>query len=149
MADKPKFMMQTYIRCTQDALWDALIDPDAFQHYDFLQQTAKRDGDKVTYMMPDGDVTLHTVDLEMTPKTKLVTTFEPTWAPDAPPSQITYEIAVEDDFCCLTILHENLASDPSDGTGDGWVRSIAGLKTYLETGTSAHFGGAYLMEGME
>ncbi|MCG3267193.1 SRPBCC domain-containing protein [Yoonia sp. I 8.24] len=148
MTDKPKFMMQTYIRCTQDALWDALTNPDVFQHYDFLQQTAKRDDDKVTYMMPDGSVTLYARDLEVTPKTKLVTTFEPTWEPDAPPSKITYEIAVEGDFCCLTILHEDLNNDPSDGTGDGWVRSLAGLKTWLETGEPAHFGGAYLMEGM-
>lgn len=148
MTDKPKFMMQTYIRCTQDALWDALTDASAFQHYDFLQQTANRDGDKVTYMMPDGTVTLHATDIETVPKTKLVTTFEPTWAPDAKPSQITYEIVVEGEFCCLTVLHENLANDPSDGTGDGWARSLAGLKTYLETGTPAHFGGAYLMEEM-
>jgi hypothetical protein len=46
------------------------------------------------------------------------------------------------------VLHEDLNNDPSDGTGDGWVRSIAGLKTYLETGRPAHFGGAYLMEQM-
>ena len=149
MSDKPKFMMQTYIRCTQDALWDALTDTDQFQHYDFLQQTAERDGKVVTYRMPDGEITLRATDLEVTPKTKLVTTFEPTWLPDAPPSRITYEIAVEGEFCCLTVLHEDLVNDPSDGTGDGWVRSIAGLKTYLETGQPAHFGGAYLMEGME
>ncbi|SFR35318.1 Activator of Hsp90 ATPase homolog 1-like protein [Yoonia tamlensis] len=148
MTDKPKFMMQTYIRCSQDALWDALTDPDQFQHYDFLEQTAKRTDDKVTYFMPDGTVTLYTTDIEVTPKSKLVTSFEPTWAPDAPPSRITYEIAVEGEFCCLTVLHEDLNNDPSDGTGDGWVRSIAGLKTYLETGKPAHFGGAYLMEGM-
>ncbi len=148
MTQKPKFMMQTYIRCTQDALWDALTDESVYQHYDFLQQTAKREDDKVTFMMPDGTVTLHARDIEVTPKSKLVTSFEPTWAPDEPPSQITYEITVEGDFCCLTVLHENLANDPSDGTGDGWYRSMAGLKTYLETGTPAHFGGAYLLEDM-
>lgn len=148
MSEKPKFMMQTYIRCTQEALWEALTDPDAYQHYDFLEQTAKRTGEKVTYMMPDGTETLHARDLEVVPMSKLVTSFEPTWAPDAPPSRITYEIAVEGDFCCLTVLHEDLNNDPSDGTGDGWVRSIAGLKTYLETGKPAHFGGAYLMEQM-
>jgi hypothetical protein len=82
--EKPKFMMQTYIRCTQDALWEALINEEAFQHYDFLEQRAKRDGDRVTYTMPDGTVTLYTKDIEVTPKTKLVTTFEPTWAPDDP-----------------------------------------------------------------
>lgn len=148
MEQKPKFMMQTYIRCTQEALWAALTDPDAYQHYDFLQQTAKREGDKVTYFMPDGSVTLYTTDIEVTPMTRLVTTFEPTWLPDAPPSRITYEIAVEGDFCCLTVLHEDLQNDPSDGTGDGWFRSMAGLKTYLESGKPAHFGGAYLLELM-
>lgn len=149
MTTKPTFMMQTYIRCTQDALWDALTDPDKYQHYDFLEQTAHRSGNVVTYKMPDGTVTLYTTDIETVPKTKLVTTFEPTWEPDSPHSKITYEIAVEGDFCCLTVRHEDLNNDPSDGTGDGWVRSLAGLKTYLETGTPAHFGGAYLMEGME
>ncbi|WP_022702931.1 SRPBCC domain-containing protein [Pseudorhodobacter ferrugineus] len=148
MTDKPKFMMQTYIRCTQDALWEALTNADVFQHYDFLEQTAKRDGDNVTYFMPDGTMTLNARELEVVPKTKLVTSFEPTWEPDMPASRITYEIAVEGDFCCLTVLHENLNNDPSDGTSDGWVRSLAGLKTYLETGQPAHFGGAYLMEQM-
>lgn len=148
MTDKPKFMMQTYIRCTQDALWEALTNADVFQHYDFLEQTAKRDGGNVTYFMPDGTMTLTARELEVVPKTKLVTSFEPTWEADMPASRITYEIAVEGDFCCLTVLHENLNNDPADGTGDGWARSLAGLKTYLETGQPAHFGGAYLMEQM-
>ena len=144
MPDRPDYVISTYIRCTRDALWEALTDADAFAKWDFLGQTAARDGDLVEYRTPDGTATLHARDVEAEPKRRLVTTFEPKWDDETPPSRVTYEIEEEGDFCKLTVTHSGLTHDAEGGTADGWVRSLAGLKTWLETGAAANFGGAYL-----
>ena len=146
MDAKPDFVMSTYIRCTQDALWHALTDASTYARWDFLGQTAERTGDLVVYRTPDGMVTLHAREVEAEPKTRLVTTFEPKWEPDAKTSRVTYEIEVEDGFCKLTVSHSELQHDHREGTADGWQRSLAGLKTWLETGQPANFGGAHLWE---
>lgn len=38
---KPDVMMQTFIRCTQDALWDALTDPQSMAAYHFMCERGK------------------------------------------------------------------------------------------------------------
>lgn len=146
MEEKPDFVMSTYIRCTQDALWAALVDAEANEKWDFLGQTAERRGELVVYRTPDGTETLHTRDVEVHPKTRLVTTFEPKWEPDAKTSRVTYEIEPEGDYCKLTVTHSGLQHHHSEGTADGWARSLAGLKTWLETGQAANFGGDHLWE---
>ncbi len=143
---KPDFMTQTYIRCTQEALWAALTEADAFAKYDFLGQTAERRGDTLIYRMPDGTVTMHAREIEVVPHSRLVTTFEPKWDDVTTPSRVVYLIETEGDFCKLTVEHHGLNNDPEGGTADGWYRSLAGIKTWLETGNPANFGGAYLME---
>ncbi len=146
---KPDFMMQTYIRCTQSALWDALRSADAVAHYDFLGQSAERHGDTMIFRTPDGAETLHTREVEVHPMTRLVTSFEPKWEPDAQTSTVIYLIEPEGDYCKLTMEHHGLKHDPSGGTADGWHRTLAGLKTWLETGTPAHFGGDHLWAEQE
>jgi DNA-binding transcriptional ArsR family regulator/uncharacterized protein YndB with AHSA1/START domain len=142
---QPVYMYRTYIRCTPEALWNALITAEAYENYDFLGQTAERQGDLLIYRTPDGTVTLHCREVEVVPMSRLVTTFEPKWD-DTPPSRVVYLIEPEGDFCKLTVEHHDLTHDPAEGTGDGWERSLAGLKTWLETGKPAQFGGAYLWE---
>ena len=146
MDDRPAFVLSTYIRCTQDALWDALTDADSNAKWDFLEQTAERRGDLVIYRTPDGTETLHARDVEVTPKTRLITTFEPKWEPDAKTSRVEYVIEPEGDHCKLTVTHSDLQHDHAEGTADGWQRSLAGLKTWLETGGPANFGGDHLWE---
>jgi len=138
---KPDFVMSTFIRCSQDALWDALQDPDAVAHYHFMQCRAERKGDKVTMFLPDGTPMMSSAIIEAEPKTRLVTTFEPHWA-EIPPSRVVYLILVEGSACRLTIEHYGLAfpATPGEGIVDGWERWAAGLKSWLETGRDAHFG---------
>lgn len=143
---KPNYILQTYIRCSQDALWDALRNADAVVHYDFMSQTAKREGDTLIYLAPDGSTTLHATEIEVTPKSKLVTTFEPKWAPDIPTSRITYDIEDHGDYCKLTVTHEGIEPDQLDDVADGWLRSMHGLKTWLETGKPANFGNPEMWE---
>ncbi|PYE83932.1 ArsR/SmtB family transcription factor [Pseudoroseicyclus aestuarii] len=145
---KPDLVAVTFIRCTPEALWQALTDAQAYARWDFLGQTAERDGATVTYRLPDGTVTLLARDLEVEAPRRLVTSFEPKWDDVTAPSRVTYLIETEGNFCKLTVEHFDLTNDPDGGTAEGWHRSLAGLKTYLETGQDANFGGAYLMEQM-
>ena len=44
MDTKPDYVLRTYIRCSQDALWDALTDADAASNYHPFTPDAVRDG---------------------------------------------------------------------------------------------------------
>jgi DNA-binding transcriptional ArsR family regulator/uncharacterized protein YndB with AHSA1/START domain len=143
---KPDYVLSTYIRCTPEALFEALRSAEAVPNYDFLGQVAERRGDTLVYSTPDGTETLHARELEVVPTTRLVTSFEPKWEPGAKTSTVVYTIEAEGDFCRLTVEHHGLANDPSGGTADGWERTVAGLKTWLETGQPANFGGDHLWE---
>jgi DNA-binding transcriptional ArsR family regulator/uncharacterized protein YndB with AHSA1/START domain len=138
---KPDFISGIYVRCTAEALWNALRDPAQMMAYDFMGQTAMRDGDTIRYTMPDGTLTLVCREIEVEPMTRLVTTFEPTW--DAKPSRVVYLIEDHETHCRLTVEHHDLTwpAEYGSGTADGWARTLAGLKTWLESGEPAHFDG--------
>lgn len=136
MKAKPDFVMQTFIRCSQDALWDALTEPEALSAYHFMASKIERDGNKLIYLMPDGSTMLTCVETKLDPKTRIESTFEPSWAgPDVPleKSRFVYLIDVEGPHCKLTVEHYDIPAG-QDGIADGWAREFAGLKTWLETG---------------
>ena len=76
---KPDFVLSTYIRCTQDALWDALTDPDQMARYHFLARRAEREGDTYRLSHADGSPMLTIRTLSAEPKTRIESTFEPQW----------------------------------------------------------------------
>jgi DNA-binding transcriptional ArsR family regulator len=138
---KPDFMMQTYIRCTQDALWHALTDAQANASYNFIAGSCLRDGNKLVFRFPDDSLMLMLTETKLTPKTRIESTFEPHWAgPDVPlaASRFVYLIDPQADYCLLTVEHYDIPAG-QEGIADGWHRTIAGLKTWLETGESVRF----------
>ncbi|SMY09479.1 ArsR/SmtB family transcription factor [Flavimaricola marinus] len=140
---KPDFMMQTYIKCSQDALWEALTSAEAAPNFHFMAERVERDGNALVYYVAGGNVMLICTETTLTPKTRIESTFEPKWAgPDVPmaTSRFVYQIEPQGDFCQLTLEHYDV---PAEQTGvlDGWSRILSGLKTYLETGQPANFGG--------
>ncbi|WP_299150425.1 SRPBCC domain-containing protein [uncultured Tateyamaria sp.] len=139
---KPDFVMQTYIKTTQDRLWDALSDETNVAHYHFMASHATRDGARTTMFLPDGTELMSNVLLTSDPKSRIECTFEPNWDGGGAPSRVVYLIEVEGDFVKLTVEHYDLtfAVVPGEGVADGWARWAAGLKTWLETGEPAHFG---------
>jgi uncharacterized protein YndB with AHSA1/START domain len=141
MTAKPDFMMQTHIRCTHDALWEALRDPDAISAYHFLSPKITVDGDTYTYHTPDGGTMMLARTLSETPKSRIEHTFEPHWAPDIPPSRSVFLLTPETGHMKLTIEHYDLHFPvvPGEGVADGWERWASGLKTYLETGEARRF----------
>lgn len=134
---KPDFMMQTFIRCTQDALWAALTEADQMALYHFMCSTVQGDaipGNVTRFIKPDGDDMLRQVTTALDPKTRISMTFEPVFmGPDAPASNMVYVIEPQGDSCKLTIEHYDMAPG-QDGFAEGWARLAASLKSYLETG---------------
>jgi uncharacterized protein YndB with AHSA1/START domain len=137
---KPDFVMQTYIRCTPDALWDALGDPVQMSKYHFMADRIDRDGDTLRFYTPDGALMLVCRELSVDrPGNRVEITFEPQWDPNAVASRVVYLVVQEGDHCRLTVEHYGLQYG-ADGVGDGWARLLAGLKSWLETGRPARFG---------
>jgi DNA-binding transcriptional ArsR family regulator/uncharacterized protein YndB with AHSA1/START domain len=139
---KPDFVMSTYIRCTQDALWDALTDAENIVHWHFMAARAEGDmkpGGASTYFAPDGNPFLTIKVTAETPKTRLDMGFHPAWAPGLAASSCAYLIEPGAEHCKLTVEHYDLP-EGQEGAADGWQRMLSGLKTYLETGKPANFG---------
>ncbi len=135
---KPDFLMQTFIRCSQDALWDALTQADQMAAYHFA--CAQVDGNasvgNVTrFILPDGSPMLSQTTTRLDPKTRIEMTFQPHFfGPDAPESRMVYEIEPQGELCKLTIEHYDIAAG-QEGVAEGWARLAASLKSWLETGT--------------
>ena len=138
---KPDFVMQTYIKTSQDRLWDALTGEDSVAHFHFMASHAKKEDDAIVSYMADGSKLIAIRYLSSDPKTRLECAFEPNWM-DVPASRVVYMISVERDYCCLTVEHYDLneAVVAGEGVADGWARWASGLKSWLETGQDTHFG---------
>jgi uncharacterized protein YndB with AHSA1/START domain len=154
MTDRPDFRMTTYIKCSQDALWEALTDPDQLIQYSFVASSCVREGNTLLYKMdvgaPEEMLMLICTYTEETPKTRIESTFEPHWdGPDVPlgASRFVYLIEPQLDFCKLTLEHYDLPADMTEGVADGWSREIAALKSFLETGQPVQFPDPTMMEG--
>lgn len=134
---KPDFMMQTFIRCTQDALWEALTQADQMAAYHFMCNEVRGNaevGNVTEFIKPDGDAMLRQATTELDPKIRIAQTFEPLFlGPDAPASHMVYLIEPQGDTCKLTIEHYDMAPG-QEGFAEGWARIASSLKSYLETG---------------
>ena len=94
MSNKPDFVMQTFINCTHDALWDALTQGDLISHYHFAckrgEGTYAKPDDEVTYLFPDGSRMLSNRVISIDPKTRIEMSFHPTWGEDETVSRCVY-----------------------------------------------------------
>ena len=149
MADKPDYVLQTFIRCTQDALWEALTDPVQMSRFHFMAHEVRKEDDRYIYAHPDGSAMLECRTLEVDPKSRIVSTFEPKWDPAMPASRAVYRLSPEGDYMKLVVEHYDLAMPvvPGEGVADGWSRWAAGLKTFLETGTAQKYYAASAANG--
>ncbi len=136
---KPDFVMQTFIRCTQDALWSALTEADQMAAYHFACNAVQGNaqvGQPTAFILPNGDAMLRQVTTTLDPKSRIAMTFEPLFmGPDTPSSHMVYLIEDQGGQCKLTIEHYDIAPG-QEGFGEGWARLAASLKSYLETGTA-------------
>jgi len=136
MTEKPDFVMQTFIRTDQDALWDALTDPAQMAASHFMASDVRGDGavgGTVHYLAGDKPM-LDTRIISLDPKSRIETTFEPHFfGPGAEASRCVYLIEPQGPICKLTIEHYGIP-DGQDGVAEGWARLASSLKSWLETG---------------
>lgn len=138
MTAKPDFVLTTFIRCTQDALWAALTEADAAAAYHPFTPDAVRDDDAIVYKLPDGSDMLICRERRLDPKTRIEASFEPLWTPGIPTSRVVWTIEPQDAVCRLMLEHYDIPKG-GEGYAEGWERLVAGLKTWLETGETTRF----------
>lgn len=132
---KPDFILETFIRTTQDALWDALINPDKTQLYYFgtrLQSTLQP-GAPFQYMGADGKLLLDGEVLEIQPKSRIVSTFIGQWTEDRQASKVIFDLEPMGEVIKFTITHQQMDKAPS-GVTTGWAQIASSLKSLLESG---------------
>lgn len=133
---RPDFVLHTYIRCSQDALWTALTDAGQMAAYHFACSRARGDaapGTATEFLRADGSTMLVQRTTAMDPKTRLEMTFEPHFAASDTPSRVVFVVEPEGETCKLTCEHYDLPPG-QDGVREGWARWAASLKSWLETG---------------
>jgi len=135
---KPDFVHQTMIRCTQDALWDALTRADQMAAHHFAcsaaEGQAQQAGDALVMLRRDGSTMLTQRVTRIAPKSRLEMTFEPNFGEDDKTvSHMAFLIEAEGPFCKLTCEHYEIPPAHAN-VRDGWSRFIASLKSWLETG---------------
>ncbi|MHA6325441.1 ArsR/SmtB family transcription factor [Roseivivax sp. CAU 1753] len=142
MAEKPDFVMSTFIDCTHDALWDALTRGASIAEYHFACSDVTGDytapGDTVVCRFPNGDPLLTNRVLSIDPKTRIELEFAPSWGGDDTPSRCIYLLEPQSSGMKLTVEHFDIPASQT-GIADGWARLFSGLKTYVETGKGHRF----------
>lgn len=142
--EKPDFVLATYINATPQAVWDALVKAEHVDRYQFLGGSmvpeAEQPG-RLDQLYPDGSPMLGMEILVEEPTSVLECSFEPSWpGPNGaiPKSRCRYEIEEVGGASKLTVLHFGLTPG-LEGVADGWAKTLASLKSYLETGEGMRF----------
>ncbi len=135
---KPDFMLETYIKTTPQALWEALTNGEISRKYFQGDATVHSDftkGADYKYVSSEGNDMLVGTVLDVDPMKRLEMTFAPVMLDpsEIPDSRNVYEIEQMGDTCKLTILHYGV-TEKLEGVKQGWSRIAARLKTLLETG---------------
>ncbi|MEL6958333.1 MAG: SRPBCC domain-containing protein [Pseudomonadota bacterium] len=142
---KPDFMMQTFIDCTHDALWDALTKGELMGQYHFgcekIEGDHEKPGDQIDMYFPPemgGGVMLSNRVISIDPKSRIEMSFAPGWNEEPSESRCVYLLEPEPRGMKLTIEHYEL-TEADGGVEEGWARFAAGLKSWLETGSTVRF----------
>ncbi|MEO0496782.1 MAG: metalloregulator ArsR/SmtB family transcription factor [Pseudomonadota bacterium] len=141
---KPDFVLATYINASPQAVWDALTQAEHVNRYQFLGGSMPPEADqpgRLDQLYPDGSPMLGMEILFQEPTRVLECSFEPRWpgpSGELPASRCRYEIEEVDGASKLTVLHFGLTPG-LEGVADGWAKTLASLKSYLETGQGMRF----------
>ncbi|MEM9796965.1 MAG: SRPBCC domain-containing protein [Pseudomonadota bacterium] len=137
---KPDFVLVTYIRCSHDALWDALTSGEAIAAHHFAGLNASGDlkgaDDRQVFSSPQGPVVTHRA-VEVDPKSRLAFALHPDWSPDVPVSYAVFRLEAAGPAMRLTMEHWGKGPCGGDAS-NGWSRFAASLKSWLETGNRLH-----------
>ena len=143
MAETQRFVYVTYIRTTQQKLWDALREPAFTRQYWFgaWQESDWKKGSSWKMFFPDGRLGDAGEVLEIDPPKKLVLKWQHQWRADLKEegySRATMELEPVGEVVKLTVTHEieRPESKLIEAVAGGWPQVLASLKSFLETGTA-------------
>jgi uncharacterized protein YndB with AHSA1/START domain len=133
-------VFEIYIKTTPERLWEAIVNPEQREKYNFGAgvwgelkpgATYKMSARNGTVMLGEGQF------LEVDPPRRLVQTMVAGWSDEVKregASRITWEIEPIGDSCRLTVTHDQLREGANDQLYGGWPMILSGLKTWVETG---------------
>lgn len=138
---KSKFVYVTYIRTTQQKLWDALTKPE-FQkiYWGVVQESTFEKGASWKMTGADSGTLFDAGEiLESDAPRKLVIKWRNEWKPELKAegfTRCTYELAEDRGSIKLTVTHESEVDNSQMivAVSGGWPSILSNLKTWLETG---------------
>jgi uncharacterized protein YndB with AHSA1/START domain len=141
MRDTPNFVYVSYIRASQQAVWNALIDPDFTEKYwsGTRLEADWRVGGKVTLRDPKAGVTDTGEVLVWDPPRKLAysfsVAFDPVFAAEGH-SRVSFELEATGEVVKLTLIHDGFPMDSKvlAAVSQGWPSILSSLKSLMEGG---------------
>ncbi|HET7485254.1 MAG TPA: metalloregulator ArsR/SmtB family transcription factor [Solirubrobacterales bacterium] len=133
-------VFEIYIKTTPERLWEAIVDDEMRQKYNFGVGVRSdwTPGSSYEGFHPGAGIVLAAGEnLEVDPPRRLVQSFNALWGEQVKSegtSRVTWEIEQVEDSCRLTVTHDQLAEGANDELFGGWPMILSGLKTLLETG---------------
>jgi uncharacterized protein YndB with AHSA1/START domain len=132
---------RVFIRATPEAIWDAITKPEFTAQYFYGMRIEVTPERRRTFAPNEEDAFGDDPILEYDPPRKLVHGWRAKWNPELAAeeqSRVTWEIEPRGDgVTLLTLVHDRLEGAPKTAagvSGEGWMRVISGLKTFVETG---------------
>jgi uncharacterized protein YndB with AHSA1/START domain/DNA-binding transcriptional ArsR family regulator len=133
-------VFEIYIKTTPERLWEAIVDDEMRQKYNFGVGVRSdwTPGSSYEGIHPGAGIAIAAGEnLEVDPPRRLVQSFNALWGEQVKSegtSRVTWEIEQVEDSCRLTVTHDQLAEGANDELFGGWPMILSGLKTLLETG---------------
>lgn len=145
-----KFVYVTYIRTTQEKLWDALTKQEFMREYwcGTVQESAWTKGSSWKMIQASGQVSDSGEVLEIEKPKRLVLKWRNEFKPEMNEegySRCSYTLEPSaNGMIKLTVVHE-MESEQKESkflgaVSNGWPMVLSSLKSYLETGTHFEFG---------
>jgi uncharacterized protein YndB with AHSA1/START domain len=133
-------VFEIYIKTTPERLWEAIVDDETRQKYNFGVgvRSGWAPGSGYEGVHPGAGISIcEGENLEVDPPRRLVQSFTALWSDQIKSegtSRVTWEIEAVGSSCRLTVTHDQLAEGANDELYGGWPMILSGLKTLLETG---------------
>jgi DNA-binding transcriptional ArsR family regulator/uncharacterized protein YndB with AHSA1/START domain len=138
----PSHVYQTYIRCTPEAAWNAIVDGDQTVHYFYgtRVESTWKPGEPIRYLAPDGSVIADGEVIAFDPPHRVEMTFLPHWDPELEaegPARTAWIVDAAEGLTRVTVEYYDLPAHgkqaPDFMSGIPFI--VAGMKTLLETGS--------------
>ncbi len=133
-------VFEIYIKTTPERLWEAIVDPEMRQKYNFGVGVDSdwTPGSRYESVHPQAGIAIaEGENLEVEPPRRLVQSFTALWGDQVKAegtSRVTWEIEPVGSSCRLRVTHDRLREGANDELYGGWPMILSGLKTLLESG---------------